>query len=351
MALTQDEARIRIGVDTTQVQAGMQRASDYVNHFGDKMITKMNKLLAVNVWHEAIQLASEGIKKLTEMWIDFHYKIDAKEFARIEQQQKHFAALRAELSKTSAEYDKIAASDYFKRSTELGKQLILEEELAKNADAQMQADIERRTARDELAKAGDKSGEEHQRQISILAESETKLNRLGEERIKLEERLDAVREKIDDAAKKANEEEIKGIRAARDAAIEAYSKREKAATDLQAAEFQGAIRATSARRAEMEKFMPSLGELAQSGGPFARAAQSIEWLGQKAKMQFIQGNDIWAGQTITERNRRYDELAKRGIVPERQEKAAEAQIQTADILQQIKDGTITLQTALQLVKD
>jgi hypothetical protein len=69
----------------------------------------------------------------------------------------------------------------------------------------------------------------------------------------------------------------------------------------------------------VERFMPSLDELAHHGGPFGGTARGIERMDNRIKREFIHGDVAGARKDIVARDRLYDSLAARGVLAERTE--------------------------------
>ncbi len=196
-------------------------------------------------------------------------------------------------------------------------------------------------------------------ELAEQAESETgekKKWELRKQSVEFENQIFEIQEKqrkeAEAAAKKAEEaerrlEQIKRQEAA-DAAAEANRRAE-------------------ADRRNIEKFMPTLGDLAHSGhswgspnstsgfgftpGRFAGAAQGILGLDELAKNQFLSGNVAGAKKTVAERDRRYKELSDFGILPQSQKEVADSQIQMGQDIRAIRDKSARIRVELDLVKD
>lgn len=176
-------------------------------------------------------------------------------------------------------------------------------------------------------------------------------NKLEQERNNLARELKEFREKGEEEGRKAFE---KAKEAAKDAKQKAY---DELVAKTQLAKIEREIADTQRHQkqqsdaARYEPFMPTLQELAASGswmrnlggatfgggffarGPFAQQAAEILRLQQAAHDQFmgiIPGGAAGARGTIDNANKLYDRLAKAGVVPDRAEKVAEAQMEMAE---------------------
>jgi len=79
---------------------------------------------------------------------------------------------------------------------------------------------------------------------------------------------------------------------------------------------QAKLRIANIEQSEMEKFMPTLDELAHHGR-FGRQARSISRLERHAKREFERGDVVGAKHDIDQRNKVYDSLADRHVVAQR----------------------------------
>lgn len=81
---------------------------------------------------------------------------------------------------------------------------------------------------------------------------------------------------------------------------------------------EAALRISEIQQREMEKFMPTLDELA-SHGSFGSQARAIQRTDRRIKREFESGNVAGAQSDIASRDKIYDSLAARGVVAERSE--------------------------------
>jgi len=81
---------------------------------------------------------------------------------------------------------------------------------------------------------------------------------------------------------------------------------------------EAALRISEIQQREMEKFMPTLDELAGHGA-FGSQARTIQRTDRRIKREFESGNVAGAQSDIANRDKIYDSLAARGVVAERSE--------------------------------
>lgn len=349
--VTREEAIVQIGVDNSQVGPGLTQTNAYLDKFQHKINTKLNKMFIGLVWHEAVLFAAEGIDYLTKKWIDLYYNVDEASTAALSKVNQRWHELTGNAEKAREAAEKALAAFRFLNATDEGKKNTIAEQLAdieKNIEAEKHLLNLRKEGLELAAKGFKLTAEERAPYVMAMVESQTKVRTLEAQRLAIIEKMDVVQDRMNEKAAKEREKIAKD----RDEAIKDYQKREEMQRKFTAQAFKESVTASESHRRGLEQFMPTLSEIAQGGGRASGYAQSIEWLGMAAKNQFanfgFEGN---GAALVAERNRRYDNLAKQGFVAQRPEVVAEATIKTADILERIAAGEVTVETALTLVND
>lgn len=364
--VTREEAIVQIGVDGKPVVDGMQRIGSQIESFASKFNKFFSLGFGAGLAVQSINLIKQGLESLviyftteyTRMWYGDSDALN-RWSERLAESTAKLRELRKELGATAKEFSDALGSGIFKRATDADKENMT---IAAIEAARKRTEAARHNRASMKEQSESASGNRIEF-IKAVAEAEIELNKALAEELKLQDQLDDVQGRMADKRKKDAED-------AKRKTEEEERARKKALDDKRRDDAEYVSRQSGLWKAggkDLESFMPSLGDLASSGsfwgapnstqgfgfqsGPFAGAAQGIIALGQRATEQFTYGNVRGAHASIEERNRRYDQLAKAGIVPQRAEQVAEAQLKTAEILDGVRDGSITVQTALQLVKD
>lgn len=85
------------------------------------------------------------------------------------------------------------------------------------------------------------------------------------------------------------------------------------------AQHQKKLELQKIEQSALEKYIPTLDELAHSGGKFGGAARQVEALDRKIKRDYIHGDLAAAKSDLAARNNIYDKLHASGVAPEREE--------------------------------
>lgn len=173
--------------------------------------------------------------------------------------------------------------------------------------------------------------------LKLQKELEEQINIIADKRKDLQTAFDQQKK---EAAKKAEEE---------------AKKEQERQKDLAQNSRDIAVESAKWRKMQDQEYdpnKPSLQELAGAGfhatqfnlgnGPGARTAQHILYLENLAKFNFSQGNDIWGKQNIDQRNKEYDWLASRGMVPHEEREYKEAILSSTRKFEELWAGRATL---------
>lgn len=266
-------------------------------------------------------------------------------------------AARQGLQQSGADLTEAEFNRRFNKADDEEKKLMLSEKQTTNQKEQLKISKDIKDERAELAsinKADLSQMTEHDRNavierraglIAKIAENQTKLNEKQVEAIELENKQDEV------AKSMAEKEEGRLKRAAE------LNRKIQA---LRAAEAMQVFNEGMAQEQMLNQFRPSIGQLANTGywvkrrynngyawinGPFAGQAQDAESYRQEAMRRFMYGDVAGAKAAVSDYNRTYDQLSELGIIPERQEVIAKAQLEMAKYIQEIHDGKVDLKVS------
>lgn len=358
MSLTREEVSIQLGVNNTQLSTGLAQADGMVSTFADKVSHKFEKKFNKIFYGGLVGLAFHTFKELlptaNEFW-DAVYGVGEGDAERFDQMRERFHKIAETIRGLKEKLEDLSDARILKHETDSGKDKFLSDKLAENYEKQAELRQQEEAAR--KASIGAKNyAQQIEQQNPEAAEyqrqrSKDKMNEAAkflEQRMQLEIKAASLEDKLEEhraAVKKRHDEEVEANERTRERFHQKH-------LDQIAKEYEAQQRAATAQRRDLEQFMPTLGELANSGfwtrrrrwrsGPFAGMAQDIQDLGEQAKEQFIWGNTTGAKNSIAERNRLYDQLADLGIVPQRAEKVAEAQIEMAETIRSIKEDGLTV---------
>lgn len=335
---TVEEIAIRLGIDTSQMQSGFGKAESEVGRLAGHIGKHLQRAFVMAPITEGI---IDGIKTA----VDVSSKYIAENlfnalYGTTEFSAKVLDSIRGTFRELN---QKRYAEEAFNK--ELTEQIRLFGKLADEI-----ASLEAGHAPDSIEGLGDKiriaRGElEHQESVyedllATMADSitvEDQAIKVAKAKLDLRKTEMELAEKFEDKQKKADEDNQKA---------------QEKMNDLAAREAEIRNRMATEKQRGYEQFMPSLQELSQSGwndmwgrfhgGPLSGIASNIMALGDRAKQAFINNNPGLARRLVDVRNERYDALAQAGIVPQRAEKAAEAQVKMADDIRAIKEGKVKI---------
>jgi len=330
--LNQEEILVRLGVDSSAVGSQLARVGSEVAHVGEHIQRGLMKGL---IFHPLIQLAEQAFHKLTEYIADsifdniYHVNHAFGEILDTWRERLH------KENKKRWEREKVE-EELFKKFRENEKIVAERRDLDSGVDPNSEKGHLQKIARlkeeKRLIDVQFVDEVNHHKKITEIIDTKVASNRVDLEIAREQNTLKKDREE----AEKKHHEKL----------IELGEK----LTDIEEKRFKLNQEAAINRRKETESYMPSLQELRQSGwqdmwgighaGPFANAAAQIMQLEERAKQQFIYGNVRGANASVDERNQRYDQLAKFGIVPQRS--AIDAQVKMAQTLEDLAAQRRTL---------
>lgn len=99
MAITREEVRIRMAVDSSALSAGMTTASAQVNRFVADTGKKLMSLARANIWLMGADLLRQALPTAEEFWNKI-YGVDEASTKKYEETMNRFRSLRAEIQKT-----------------------------------------------------------------------------------------------------------------------------------------------------------------------------------------------------------------------------------------------------------
>lgn len=142
--LTQEEIRIKAGLDYSGVTAGISGIRSQVNKLANDVPKKLNNLLKANLYTAAASIISEIVPSWQQIW-DSIYGVDEDGTKRLEAQTKRLRTIRAEAEAAAKALDDAIKKGRFQDADNLGKRAMLLQD-----QANQQNDV--KAARDEVAR-------------------------------------------------------------------------------------------------------------------------------------------------------------------------------------------------------
>jgi hypothetical protein len=130
MALTQEEIRIRAGLDYSKVTAGLTDIRKQVFKLANDVPNRMFNLLKANVYMAAASLVNENLTKAVSTFWDKVYGVDEAGTQRLEQQGNMLRKLRDTVQKSLSDLQKAERDSKFDKAGDAGKMDILTQELS-----------------------------------------------------------------------------------------------------------------------------------------------------------------------------------------------------------------------------
>lgn len=158
--LSQEEIRIRAGLDYSKVTAGLTDIRSQVFKLANDVPKKLYGLLKANLYVAAGSMIAELLPSWQELW-DKVYGVDADTDKRLQDSAKNINTLRKTLEKAKEDLANVWKTSQMNEATPLGKTAILEGDLAT-------AEGERRGAQERL-----KIAKEHNFSLEERARLET----------------------------------------------------------------------------------------------------------------------------------------------------------------------------------
>ncbi len=345
--MTEDEVKLKVGVDGTRVEgemtgilsklkarlsngkewkeAGEKAGESFAHAFGGRMLLRMGIYFAVL---KGTEKASEvfGVKDKVANF--FNWNADKEE----EQANKDQDKVNEKMEKF--EKEKIR---YKREEAKLVREIHALDSKATDDEKELDGLVAKM--------------KEAQTAVAEFKRSDGNNN----ERLKLElefrNDIVAVRTKEHEIAKKATAEEKKALEERKKKLKEELEEKEKLARlDVRQERLSREYRKEQDK--VYDQYKPGIEALAGAGwkplqfnlggGPFQYQARTIENLRARAEYQFSRGQDVWAKQNIDNANKRYDWLADKGIVPQRQDKVNEKLIRLSDDMADIAQQRVTI---------
>lgn len=283
MAIQQEEVKIKLGVDATQINAGLAGVQRTIGKFVDDTGKKLMSLAKANIYMMAIDLARQILPTAQEIW-DNVYGSDPASMARFHEASERLHKLRRELESTRDKLRESLRDFFFDRADPRGKQEILFSE-AQGAAATTQK-----------AKAQLDYLKDHKAGIEEVAEAQKKYNEAFTEQLAAEKKLreftdkmspDDVEKQFEARRKKIADQVWKDRQSA--AALRAFMEGDLARGNMESfrkneADYNAAIgridQAVAANRA------PALGDVSKTLGgiPFMQGAAKAFADAQQAVM-------------------------------------------------------------------
>lgn len=184
--LTQEEIRIKAGLDYSRVTAGLNSIRVQVNKLAADVPNKLGSLLKANVYAAAAGIIAEILPSWQEIW-DKVYGVDADSSRRLEEQGKKLHKLRDMLKQSQKEITDSWKKSQLEMATPIGKAEILKGDVA--------------TAKEATAKALEnfKFAKEHKLGVEEVTAAEIKYNQALKEQWDAQDALRAQVSKLSPA--------------------------------------------------------------------------------------------------------------------------------------------------------
>jgi hypothetical protein len=201
MASTREEVKIRLGVDGSQVNAGLMSVRQKINKFADDTQRKLASLFRANIYMAAANLLQGLIPTIEEFWEKF-YGTDERSMENSKIANDRIRALVKTLKDAKAELEKTIADIAFKNANPEGKIKILTEQAdtAKSGQLKNQSEITKWLAfkRDMEAAMGDMfAGSDTQSRIqTAIANLSTEFIKLETKRVELLQKIKEIRDGV-----------------------------------------------------------------------------------------------------------------------------------------------------------
>lgn len=178
--ITQEEVKIRLGVDGSQVAPEMGKVGTVIGTTFERSMAKslrsVKKLLTFNLTSMLLGLAKDLLPTADEFW-EMVYGVDAESTKAYEEQNKRLHKLRDEVMNTRKSLEKALRGEFFDKGSERSKQEILfSEALGSKTEA-------------DKAKERLKYVKEHKMGAEEIATAQTAVNKAIIEQIKAEKEL------------------------------------------------------------------------------------------------------------------------------------------------------------------
>ena len=183
MAIKQEEVRLRVAVDSSQVSVGMTKMSQQVNKFVNDTGKKLLSLAKTNIWLAGADLLRQAIPSAEEFW-NRVYGVSEDQTRAYESQLNRLRRLRTEVLETKARLDAAYTNRNLKSADNLGKEAIYEAEMF-DIDAGMNK------ARDQV-----KLLKDTKQPVEEIVKAEQNLRNLQLQRLETQEKLSDLREKM-----------------------------------------------------------------------------------------------------------------------------------------------------------
>lgn len=176
--LTQEEIRIKAGLDYSRVTAGLNSIRGQVNKLAADVPKKLTSLLKANLYASAAGIIAEILPTWQEIW-DKVYGVDAEADKRLEESGKKLKNLRKSLKDSQDEITDIWKKSQMEGASPIGKAEMLKGDLATAKDIT-------KTALENL-----KFAKDHKMSIEKVTEAQIKYNQALAAQWKAEEALKA----------------------------------------------------------------------------------------------------------------------------------------------------------------
>jgi hypothetical protein len=200
MSLSREEIQVRLGIDSSQMQSQGAHAESYIEHLGQKMVTKLNRLIGVSIFHMALHLVQELLPTAEEFW-DRIYGVEKGEDTKLDRLREKFHRLRESIEKATIAYEKSVFESAYKHESDTGKKKMLDREIEKNTAEQMKQSEKAKEARESASYWKKKGRDEDdfkrmQNKIAEAATADSEKLRLQIEYVKLTDQLTDLEEDI-----------------------------------------------------------------------------------------------------------------------------------------------------------
>lgn len=183
MAITNEEVKIKLGVDGSQVGPALAGQSAVFNKFITGMKSQLMSLARTNVYLMAVTVIKELLPTAQEFW-DSVYGVDEAGSERIRKSNENLRKLRQEVMTTKAALNKAFEERSLRDADNLGKEAIFEGKMADN-----QSEKARAEARVKLLK-------DTKQPIEQIVAAQQEVRNLTLEQLEIEKKLSEVRAKF-----------------------------------------------------------------------------------------------------------------------------------------------------------
>ena len=196
MASTREEVKIRLGVDGSQVNAGLMSVRQKINKFADDAQRKLGSIFKANVFMAATSLLQSLIPSAQEFW-DAVYGTDEAGMEKMRKANENIRKIREEFENARKGLEDVKETAEYEDADSIGKAEILRKRKAEK-DKEI-SDSEARLAEIKRKRDFAKTVPEERQRLTLKAgEEETKLMGLRKESFEISRKLKGVTNKTSD---------------------------------------------------------------------------------------------------------------------------------------------------------